>query len=926
MCLLLGAWWVLFDPTNKEASSVVINEFMASNGTGLTDEDGDYPDWIEIYNPGTMAINLSGWSLTDDPNQPEKWTLPDIVLGSHEYLVVFASGKNRKSAWGNTELHTNFKLGREGEFLGLYNILYQRWMDVISPHFPEQFRDLSYGRYGDKLAYGYLAAPTPGGPNDETLVWKGVVDKVDFSAERGFYSAPFAVELRTGTTGATIFYTTDGTEPGETNGMKYYEPINVSETTSLRAVAVKPDYRPSYMDTYTYIFLDDVLTQSTPLGYPSFDYEMDPEVVNDPRYRDTIRHDLRSIPTMSVVTDVKNLYDLHENSMERGEAWERPVSVELIYPGDSRKGFQINAGYRIHGGVGRLRIIPKHSFRLYFRGKYGATNLQYPLFPDSPVEDFDTIVLRGGVNRTYAISEGDMDPRLVTYTRDEWLRASQIALSGLGSHGAFVHLYLNGLYWGLYNVVERPDASFMSSYLGGREEDWYVRNDGGALSGSSDRFEELLEFANSGGLDEPERYAAFGQYIDITHFIDYVLLNWYAGNEDWPDNNWYVAVQNPGGWTQFFAWDGERTWVDGARVSLAKETGSRRKNVIKRPFLALMQNSDFSLALADRMYKHLYNDGALTDSNSQARWVRVNNMIDRAIVGESARWGDTRYGVPITRDDWLKARDDVLAQMDGNAAKLIGLAREAGYYPDIAPPAFNRHGGLVRQGFELTMEAPRGTIYYTSDGSDPRVQGSGEVGSSALVYNSPLVLTTTTHVKARVLDGSTWSAQHEATFKVVEHDRQLRITELMYNPSDGGDLEFIELKNTGEGELDLSNMYFSGIRFTFPPSGRSLAPGEFVVLVRNSVVFGERYPDVVIGGVYAGQLSNQGEEIALKDIEGNLVISLAYDDENGWPISPDGRGDSLVLVNPDGDPDDPRNWRASVHLNGSPGVDEPEAW
>ena len=157
-----------------------------------------------------------------------------------------------------------------------------------------------------------------------------------------------------------------------------------------------------------------------------------------------------------------------ENGAGIGNA---PVSVELIYPAGEGENFQINAGLKMQGNVGRREYVFKHSFRLMFRADYGAAKLTYPLFPDSPVRSFDTLVLRAGVNRSYSgylhESHDIRDHRMATYTRDEWVRASQIAMSGAGSHGVFVHLYLNGLYWGVYNVVERPDASFASAYFGG---------------------------------------------------------------------------------------------------------------------------------------------------------------------------------------------------------------------------------------------------------------------------------------------------------------------------------------------------------------------------------------------------------------------------------------------------------------------------
>jgi hypothetical protein len=678
---------------------------------------------------------------------------------------------------------------------------------------------------------------------------------------------------------------------------------------------------------------------------------MDPRIVNDSRYNSRLKDDLQSIPTLSIVTGKKN-FDIYVNALERGEAWERPASIEFFDPNDDNREFQINAGLRMQGVSNRWEFMPKKSFRLFFKGKYGATKLEYPIFPDSPVDKFDTLVLRGGANRGYAGYIDAVDYTQVTYTRDEWMRASQVAMSGVGSYGIFVHLYLNGLYWGLYNVVERPDASFASAYLGGEKEDWFAGKHGATIlnpdevergeemkvkyieeiSGSNERYEKLHELAGLGDLSDPEKYAAIKPYIDTVQFSDYVILNLYAGNNDWNDNNWYANVRNnPPGSLKYFMWDAELTWDNGARLYLGKTSPHHK---IRPLFLALLENPDFKMEFADRIYKNLFNDGPLTDANSQARWLRINNQIDRAIVGESARWGDARYtDNPIDRDDWLRARDAVLAQMEGNSAKFIMIMREAGYYPDIDPPVFNQPGGRVAAGFELTMPPPSpslkeeggGTIYYTTDSSDPRVQVTGAIASTAHTYNVPLVLTSTTHIKARTLADGDWSALNEATFIVEQSDSRLQITEMMYNPVGGDDYEFIELKNTGNSELDLANISFEGIAFTFPPHADPLAPGQLVVLARNPVAFAERYPNITIAGTYGGQLSNKGEKISLTDSSGQSIVSVEYNDDNGWPVSADGRGDSLVMVNPAGDPNDPKNWRASAQVNGSPGVDDPMA-
>jgi len=949
LLLSLPAAWAT-STISQSPGDLIINEVVAANQTGLTDEDGDTSDWIEIYNRGNQPVNLSGWSLTDDPAQPEKWTFPARTLGSQAYLLVFASGKDRQPTPPNSALHTNFKLKQQGEFLGLYNIFLHRFVDVVSPQpeaekngkFPEQFDDIAYGRYLNSdhaLRYGYFADPTPGQPNDETSLWVDLVAPVEFSVKRGFYEAPFTLTLITSTPGATIRYTTDGSEPDETHGTVYTTPIPIETTTLLRAAAFKPDFRPSLVDTQTYIFFDQMLTQSShPPSFPRTwggyqgapviaDYEMDPDVVNDLRYHSVIKEALQSIPTLSVVTDIQSFHDLCANPRRRGQAWERPVSVELIDPQHHQPDFQINAGLRMHGELGRSEDIPKHPFRLVFRSEYGAAKLKNSLFPDFPVEEFDTLVLRSGVNRSYAgFPKWPEDLKLTTYTRDEWLRTSQLAVSGYGAPGLFVHLYLNGLYWGLYNVVERPDETFMSTYFGGAEEDWQIIDHDTTLTNSSERFKALHQLAQAGHLEDPEKYATIQSYLDIPHFIDYLIVNWYSGNLDWGFNNWFASVQNSAGQVRYFVWDGERTWFDGAEIYMDFDEYEGQPNLVKPLFEALLKNPDFRLELADRLYKHLFNDGPLTNANSQARWQSINQKIERAIIGESARWGDARFETPLTQDDWFKARDDVLAQMDGNAAKLIALSREAGYYPKIDPPVFSQQGDQIAPGFTLTMTGPapgQGAILYTTDGSDPRQPVTGAIAPTATIYRAPLVLAGTTHLKARVFRGGVWSALNEATFKIAAQTSKMAITEIMYNPVGGNDYEFIELKNVGEKEVKLAGMYFAGgITYTFPPGAAPLAPGAYVVLARNPTAFVERYPDVVVSDVYDGKLANQGEEITLHDATGEALVSLNYDDENGWPLSPDGRGDSLVIVNPEGDPDDPQNWRASANPNGSPGVDE----
>jgi hypothetical protein len=342
---------------------------------------------------------------------------------------------------------------------------------------------------------------------------------------------------------------------------------------------------------------------------------------------------------------------------------------------------------------------------------------------------------------------------------------------------------------------------------------------------------------------------------------------------------------------------------------------------VKWLFDAAWANQDFRMVFADRLYRSLYNGGALTDEQSIARWKALQATIESAIVAESARWGDVRYEEPITLSDWQMANENVLRQMEGNAEKMIRLAREAGYYPPIEPPRMSPLGAAFSGVQTVTLDAPTGEIYYTTDGSDPRTGGTGEVAPTAQLYGAPIVITTTSTLKARLLVDGVWSALNEATFAEKSEAPHVVISEIMYNPYLDENMEFLEITNAGNTAADLSGAYFQGIDFRFG-DGVKLAPGEYIVLIRSLRNFRERYPEVPIYGQYGGKLSDKGETLTLYRPNGEVWLQVTYDDNYGWPLSADGAGDSLVLVDPWGEMNNAHNWRASKTLHGRPGEDE----
>jgi len=441
-----------------------------------------------------------------------------------------------------------------------------------------------------------------------------------FSRHRGFFEGPFAVEIRTETPGAKIYFTTNGAEPTLRTGLPYSAPIQITTTTVLRAAAVKEGLEPSDTDTQTYLCLGDVLKQ-TGAGFPSTwgtnegrpvlaDYEMDPEIVNQPAYRDELVPALKSIPTMSLVIAPADLFEakrgIYANPKENGADWERPASVELIFP-DGRKGFHINCGVRIQGGWNRRpEESPKHSFRLVFRKQYGPGKLKFPLFGDAGVRDFDTLILRGGCNNTWLHWSGEERLR-GDFIRDQWMRDTLRAMGHPSARGMFVHLYLNGSYWGLYNLCERPSGPFVAAHLGGQPEDYDVRNGTHILEGDDAAWKTLMSLANAGVVGE-RAFAEIRQWVDVPELIDYLIANFYGANADWDrESNWYAARRrNPPGPYQFFIWDGERTLESIDANSMAFDDDDSPPRLFHR----LRANAEFRRMFAERARQHLTNGSA----------------------------------------------------------------------------------------------------------------------------------------------------------------------------------------------------------------------------------------------------------------------------------------------------------------------------
>lgn len=497
-----------------------------------------------------------------------------------------------------------------------------------------------------------------------------------FDLPHGLYDeASLTVGITPQGADSEIRYTTDGSEPTAQSTL-YTEPLLLTSTTLLRAVEVKNGSVVSPVTTATYIFVNSVLNQpNNPEGYPAkwgkysqitgtavADYEMDPEMTGDSELRPKIIEGLWQLPILSLVSDKENFFS-RVNDEEKGgiyiytgppvgdatgHGWTRPASIEL-FGGPQRHDLAIDCGMRLHGGHGRLaEKNPKHSFRLVFKDEYGPDKLEYPLFGEDEPQVFKQLVLRCHFGNSWQHwMEGNRQE--AQYTRDVWARRMQRKMGHTSVNALYVHLFLNGMYWGLYNIAERVDGQFGKDHLGGKKSDIDVikiEEDGGnhieAAEGTLDAWEEMLETAANAA--DAQSYAKLDTLLDIDAFIDYMLINQYAGNTDWDHHNWY-ALRRRGQDSQgfrFLCWDTEIIFEN---VDENLSAGSKHKGAPTTIFQGLLKNNDFAARYRARAKELLADDGLLGETSVVEVWDSLYNTISTAIYDESARWGDYRRDV-----------------------------------------------------------------------------------------------------------------------------------------------------------------------------------------------------------------------------------------------------------------------------------------
>ncbi len=868
----------------------------------------DFADWIELYNDGSAPVSLAGWSLTDDPRSPARWTFPPgVVLPANSYLVVLCTGANLRDP--AKTLHTSFGLSRNGEYVGLYDAA-GNVVSEISPGFPRQSPFYSYGWSESEGAWRYFEVATPGAPNAGPT-WPGMVEPPGFTLPAGLYTNNIMVAITSAMPGATIRVTLNGEEPNPTNGFAYSGPFVLSTTATLRARAFREGWIPSPTVTRSYLVNPPALLRNVPAVFLAGPWE---EAWHKPN------------GVMSIVGGnwtggiwYATSLDDYNIPLKRGRPYERPISIELFDPASNAVA-QTDAGVRVAGSNhARPRYVlqamngtwygswtAKPQFNVYFRSMYGdepwTVSLQSKLWPARP---YESIRLRSGKN--------DYDRPFI---RDEMMRRLYADTGQPSSVGSIAALYVNGIFRCYYNPVERYDVGYLQYWHGGTSN-WDIISHGGVTEGDAVALNALIQQATNTDLSVLSNYLAILQKIDPTNLADYILANAYGATWDWPHNNYYMARErSERGRFRFYMWDAEGAFgvsFKGIQFDILYECMTNRNTAARAAILyrSLWRSPEFRLLMADRIHRHFFNNGAFTTNNAMRRFLQLKDEADPLITFVRGSGITGTYMTVFT--NWITYRlPHMFTQFVTNSV-----------WPDTGPPLLLTPPGTVSNGtvVQIVNTNAAGEIYYTLNGEDPRAPGGAVAG---ILYTNGVVLNEPARLLARVRSPSgEWSAVTEGVYS-TEDPPPIYITEIMYHPPGNASWEFIELYNAGNEPVELWPLSFTvGIQFSFATGAVSrLGPRQYVLLVQDLAAFASQFNTngMLIAGTFSGKLDNAGERLELRHAYFGVIHSFTYDD--AWYPQTDGEGFSLTIraIHPDREMWNlAESWKASSKVGGSPG-------
>jgi hypothetical protein len=496
------------------SQNVVINEALTFNVLTLGDEEREFDDWIELYNPSDQTAVLTGHYLSDDLTNLTRWQFPSGTnIPPKEYLLLWADGQPEQG-----DLHCNFKLSSESGIIALTAADGTSIIDSVS--YGLQKPDITLGRYPDGQKKGYFFfQPTPLKANAPGFLT--FIDPPIVTNPSGFYADPLTVTIDAGQAQDEIYYTLDGNDPDQMS-LKYSAPLTLDKTTVLKVRA--------YRGTTS---VSDIVIRS---------------------YFINTSH---TLPLLSIATNPANLLSdsigIYINFRAEGREWER--KTDLHYFKDEIQKSQTGAGIRIQGNSSVF--MPKKSFRLFFREGYGSDRLNYSLFSNTPVQSFKNLVLRAGYDEDITTSQG-------TLLRDPVITELWRRMGCLASHSKFGVLYLNNDFWGIYDIRESVNEFFIRDHLYITDLDLirYRYSDWELKYGSGYQWQQTLDFFDTCDLTSDSAFIEAAQLIDIDNYTSLHALMHFTQYRSWYYGAYTYKGKYPGAKWQWTIWDMDRAYTD----------------------------------------------------------------------------------------------------------------------------------------------------------------------------------------------------------------------------------------------------------------------------------------------------------------------------------------------------------------------------
>ena len=606
--------------SNNESGAVQTDSLLHTHNSDqiyFTEVMTSSPDWVELYNNSSSTIDLTGWGLSDNASHPRKWQFPEGAgIAPGQYLIVWLSGETDSE---DGEYHASFGLTAQGgEMLTLC-----RPDGTVVDHMrlPEQYAGVSCGRTQGTNSLVLFTEPTPGSVNS-AVSYDGRARQVVFSEEGGVKNTPFTLTLTAGE-GETIYYTTDCTEP-TTASMRYSGPIEINATTVVRAVAVKDGFLDSIPSTHTYLF--------------------------------GVSH---TLPVFSLVADPDDMFG-ESNGIYTNykELWERDAHIEY-FTTDGQTLFSQGAAISLHGND--ARECEQKTFNVIARGKYGDNRFRAAIFPNRDYTEYQSFLLRPS-------SEDSKYSRMRCSILSSLLEGETDVLYQDVVVGV---LYINGEYWGHYNLRERVNTHAIAQFEGWTDPDRIdlVKGNSTVKQGSNQTFKDLLAWLEDNSLRDNANVEYVNTIVDVENYLDYVMLQMYVSNSDLLNVKRYRSEEGDGRWRwavfdlDWAFYNDTNSWKDW----LGEDGCGLRDATDNTLFRSLMENEDvkeYFLRLLGQRLATVWSSEVLTQKIDERK-----ALLDPEMPATYEKWSST-----VAR--WEEKVADLRNYALSRPAKLIGYIAE----------------------------------------------------------------------------------------------------------------------------------------------------------------------------------------------------------------------------------------------------------